>query len=105
MPAHDRDGEDVEVPDPAAPSGVRKSLTLTFTELPDKVLWLNKSQIETLVLRLGDDSDRWTGTTVPVESYVAEYRGQRFPKVRVVAEESWESLLAAAKRPPGPHGL
>ena len=89
--------EDVEVPDPTTRLGVRRSLTLLFTELPDKVMWLNKGQVETLIHRLGDNTDRWLGATVPVESYVAEFRGQRFPKVRVVPEEGWDVLLTPTK--------
>ncbi len=89
--------EEVEVPDQAASDGLRKALTLTFTEFPEQTLWLNKSQIETLIHRLGNNTDRWIGATVPIESYVAEYRGQRFPKVRVAPEEHWDALLAKTK--------
>lgn len=89
--------ERVEVPDPAAPTGLRKALTLLFVEFPDRPLWLNKGQIETLLARLGDDDVNWVGAKVPVERIVAEYRGQRFPKVRVVPDDHWDELLSASR--------
>lgn len=89
--------EQVEVPDENANTGFRRALTLTFAEFPDKVLWLNRGQIETLITRLGDDMDRWVDATIPVESHVAEYRGQRFPKVRVVPDEGWDVLIKIQK--------
>jgi hypothetical protein len=89
--------ERVEVPDPTAPTGLRKALTLLFEEFPNRPLWLNKGQIETLIAQLGDEDAAWVGATVPVERTVAEYRGQRFPKVRVVPAEEWDHLLAASR--------
>lgn len=89
--------ERVEVPDEQAITGTRPALTVTFTEHPERPLWLNVSQIETLVQRLGDNDERWVGATVPVEAHVAEYRGQRFPKVRVVPEDRWDAVLGAGR--------
>src|SRR4051794_32630138 len=63
----------VEVPDSTAPTGLRKSVILTFKEFPDRVLWLNRGQIETLMHRLSDNTDSWIGEIVPVEPYVAEF--------------------------------
>jgi hypothetical protein len=89
--------ERVEVPDEQAPNGTRPALTVMFTEFPERPLWLNVSQIETLVSRLGEDGEKWKGQVVPVERTVAEFKGQRFPKVRVVPEDGWDDLLSAGK--------
>lgn len=88
--------EEVEVDDEDAEGGKRLSATLAFEETGDKVLWLNKGMVEALVEQLGDDSDKWAGQKVPVESYVAKYRGQKFNKVRVLPSEEWDAAFKEA---------
>lgn len=88
--------EMVEVDDDEMEGGKRKTGTLTFEETGDKVLWLNKGMVETLVEQLGDESDEWVGAKVPVEKYTARYRGQKYAKVRVVPSEEWESAFKEA---------
>ena len=92
--------ESVEVDDDAAPGGKRMAATLTFEETADKVLWLNKGMVEALVQELGEESDAWVGQVIPVEKYVARFRGQKYPKVRVMPSEEWAAAFkdAGAKR-------
>lgn len=90
------DYESVEVDDDEAEGGKRKSATLTFEETEDKVLWLNKGMIEDMISQYGDDSDDWKGKQVPVEKYVAKYRGKSFPKVRVMPTEEWDKAFKEA---------
>lgn len=88
--------EKVEVDDDDAEGGKRNAATLTFEETEDRVLWLNKGMIEALIERLGDDSDEWVGAKVPVEKYVARYRGQKYDKVRVMPAEEWDRAFKEA---------
>jgi hypothetical protein len=88
--------ETVEVDDEEAEGGKRNAATLTFKETDDKVLWLNKGMVESLVEQLGDDSDNWIGRVIPVEKYVARYRGQKYNKVRVVPSEEWPKAFKEA---------
>lgn len=71
----------------------RKSATLIFEETGDKVLWLNVGMAESLVEQLGSNSDKWPGQKVPVEAYVAMFKGKKFPKVRVLPAEEWEAAF------------
>jgi hypothetical protein len=73
--------------------GTRRAACLKFTETGEKVLWLNKTAIKTLVERLGNDPDAWTGQKVPVEKVTKQFRGQKFPKVDIVPMEEWDDYL------------
>lgn len=88
--------EEVEVDDSDAESGKRLSATLRFEETGDKVLWLNKGMIESLVEGLGDDADNWIGQQVPVEPYTASFGSKKFPKVRVMPHEEWAKAFREA---------
>jgi hypothetical protein len=88
--------EEVEVPDNEDPSGRRFSATLSFEETGDKVLWLNKSMVEALVSRLGDESDDWIGQQVPVEKTTVIYKGQEYHKVRVMPAAEWDEAFREA---------
>lgn len=88
--------EEVELPDSDAPGGVRKSLLMRFEESGDKALWLNKTQIEYLIERLGDDTDDWIGQYVPIEKHETTFRGKTHNKVWVSPPESWDEMLEAA---------
>jgi len=88
--------ETVEVDDDEVEGGKRNAATLTFNETDDKVLWLNKGMVETLVEQLGDDDELWIGKVIPVEKYTARYRGQKYPKVRVVPSEEWPKAFKEA---------
>lgn len=97
--------DQVEVDDPESPTGKRLTGCLTFQESGDKVIWLNKTQADALVERLGDDSDKWIGKQVPVEKTVTKFRGKDFPKVVIVGDPSkWDGYLnggsARASRAP-----
>jgi len=76
--------------------GKRQSATLKFEETGDKVLWLNKGMVETLIEQLGDDADKWVGQKIPVEKHIAKFGNDTFPKVRVVPSEEWDATFKAA---------
>ncbi len=90
--------EEVNVTDDEAEDGKRRSLVMTFQETGDKSLWLNVTAIKTLCERLGDNTDKWVGQSVPVEKHTAEFRGKKFPKVRVALAEEWDDMLKQAKK-------
>lgn len=88
--------ESVSVDDENAEDGKRQSATLKFVETGDKVLWLNKGMVETLVEQLGDDADKWSGQKIPVERHVATFGNKKFPKVRVMPSEEWDAAFKTA---------
>lgn len=92
--------EEIELDDPETDSGKRKSATLRFTETGDKVLWLNKNQIESLVERLGDNPDAWSGQRCPVEKVRTQFRGKSYDKVAVVHADEWDEYLKPRTKKP-----
>ena len=80
------------------PTDQQERLLLLLEEHEDMPLWLNMTMIRTLIDRLGSETNDWIGEKVPVESHVATYRGQEFPKVRVVPAERWDELLRPRSR-------
>lgn len=96
--------EEAEVDDEDSEDGKRWSANLKFKETGEKVLWLNKGMIDSLIEQLGDDADQWTGQKIPVEKHVALFRGKKFPKVRVMLSEQWDKTFKAAnvRRSPRP---
>lgn len=83
--------------------GKEKKLTpyLLTEEFGDKVLWLNRTQTRTLIDRLGDDSDKWTGKRVPIVKHTASFGTSTFKKVIVPDVEEWDDLLAMAAEESG----
>lgn len=98
--------EEVQVDDDNAEDGKRQSATLKFVETGDKVVWLNKGMVETLVEQLGDDADKWPGQKVPVERHVASFGNKKFPKVRVMMSDEWDKAFkeAGVRRRPAASG-
>ena len=96
--------DEVEVDDAEAPNGKRKSPFLTFTETGEKVLWLNKTQIDSLITALGDDVDQWIGEAIPVQKHTAMYAGKKFPKVIVCPAEDWVEYLGKKNKRPAIRG-
>lgn len=90
--------DEVDVEDEEQESGLRKSMVLSFDEIPNKVLWPNRTQIAALVIKLGDDTDHWIGEKVPVEKARVPFKGKMFDKVRVVAAAEWEQYLKSSKK-------
>jgi len=88
--------DEIEVEDDEQESGKRNSATLRFEETGDKVLWLNKGMVETLVEQLGEDADKWIGQKIPVERHVAKFGTKKFPKVRVMPSEEWDKAFKDA---------
>lgn len=88
--------DEIEVDDEESESGKRQSATLRFEETGDKVVWLNKGMVETLVEQLGDDADKWIGQKCPVERHVAKFGNKKFPKVRVMPSEEWDKAFKDA---------
>lgn len=73
---------------------------LTFREFGDKVLWLNKTQMQYLVERLGNDADKWTGKRVPLVKKRVMFGDEAHEKVYVATPEEWDDLLTAAEPAP-----
>lgn len=88
--------EEVTVDDKDMPEGKRKALTLQFEELGDKVLWLNKTQVDYLIKELGDDDDDWKGQQIPVEKHESQFGRNTYEKVWVCAPEAWDEILEEA---------
>ena len=88
--------EEVMVDDDEAEGGKRQSATLKFAETGDKVIWLNKGMVETLVEQLGDDAEKWAGQKVPVERHVATFGNKKYPKVRIMPSEEWDKAFKEA---------
>jgi hypothetical protein len=76
--------------------GKRVTPFLWFKETGDLVLYINATQIDYLVERLGDESDNWIGKQVPVEKHSSTYKGQRFEKVWVQPPERWDDAISEA---------
>lgn len=98
--------EEVMVDDDEVEGGKRQSATLKFAETGDKVIWLNKGMVESLVEQLGDDADKWAGQKIPVERHTATFGNKKFPKVRVMPSEEWDKTFKEAnvRRSPRPAG-
>lgn len=90
------DAEEIDIDDPSVAGGVRKALLLSFRET-DKVLWLNRTMVETLITKLGDDTDLWAGKTIPVEKVQTTFKGKVFHKVAVCAADDWDEYIAPKK--------
>lgn len=78
--------------------GRQLSPVLRYVEAPDKLHYLNRLQIERLIAKLGDDSDRWIGKRVPVAVEDIEYDGTTYAKVYVMPPDQWTVTLAEADR-------
>ena len=89
--------DEVDVDDEESATGKRRSMVLSFVELAGKVLWPNRTQIATLIAKLGDDSDNWIGAKVPVEKARVPFKGKMFDKVRIVAAPEWDQYLKPSK--------
>lgn len=89
--------EEFDVDDPDSPTGKRHTAVLTFAETGDKVLYLNKTQGEALVERLGADPQGWVGERVVVEKVTTQFRNQKYPKVVVMAAEEWDGYLKPSR--------
>lgn len=88
--------QEVEVDDEDSETGKRLSATLRFEETDDKVIWLNRGQIESLIAQLGEDTDDWAGKQCPVEKHVAKFGRKEYPKVRVMPAEEWQRAFNGA---------
>jgi hypothetical protein len=78
----------------------RKTALLEFSEQPDYVFWLNKTGIESLVARLGDNTDDWVGERVPLVRVRVNNpaTGKMVVKYQVADAEDWDDLLAEVTR-------
>lgn len=75
----------------------RNVLVLLFKEAGDeRGLYLNVTQIKTLVERYGDESESWVGKPIPVERTVSEFDNKPFKKLAVAAASDWDGLFKQA---------
>lgn len=75
----------------------RDQIVVKFEETGDDALWLNKTMLDALLERLGDDTDGWVGERVPVEVRNVEYEGKATDKVYIMDADQWDEVLP----PPG----
>jgi hypothetical protein len=73
-----------------------KRIVVSFKETENRALWLNYTQVSTLVERIGDELNAWVGKRVPVQRHVAEYEGAEYPKVRIVPTSTWDGVMQRA---------
>jgi hypothetical protein len=66
---------------------------LRFKEAPEKKLYVNRTQLEYVVRRYGDDLDSWVGKRVPLEKKVVPFENDRFPKVYVMPPDMWDTAF------------
>lgn len=92
--------EEGEVDDNESASGKRYTAFLSFHELGEKVLYLNKTQMEYLIAGLGsDDTDDWADQQIPIERIKKQFGSKSFDKVWVVHNDEWgEHGLKTARR-------
>lgn len=76
--------------------GRKLSPVLRYEEAEDKLHYLNRTQVEYLIKKFGDDSDRWIGKKVVVEKTDVEYEGETFRKVYIMDPKGWDKVFAAA---------
>jgi hypothetical protein len=88
--------EQGEVDDPERDSGKRITGCVWFEETGDKVIWLNKGMMDTLVEKLGDETDHWVGKQIPIERHTATYGNKKFPKVHIIPAEGWDKAFREA---------
>jgi len=83
--------DDPEVEDSESESGTRYAPYLTFEELGDKVLWLNKTQMVTMIEKMGDETDNWIGAIIPIEAVKKSFGTKTFHKVVVMEDPNeWD---------------
>lgn len=91
--------EESEVDDDESATGKRVSWIVKFEELGEKALWLNKTQAEYLVERLGSDTEAMIGQWCCVEKHQSKYGKKTYDKVWISPPESWDDLLTEAGVP------
>lgn len=77
--------------------GERVTPFIWFEEMGEKVHYLNKTQVDYLIERLGDDSDDWVGQKVPIEKHTATYAGKQHKKLWVSPPEKWDEYLGVKR--------
>lgn len=87
-----------EIPDQDSEDGKRFVAFITFQELGDKRLYLNKTAATTLIERYGQDADQWAGNPCPVEKVVRKFGKQKYEKVDIVPDEEWDEYIEPPKR-------
>jgi len=91
--------EVIDVPDDEAEGGTRKSIVLSFEEAGEKVLWPSSGDITTIIDKLGDDTDEWVGTKLPVEKVTRKFKGVGYKKVGVLSAEEWDTYIKPKRTP------
>ena len=76
----------------------KRQVGVTFAEIADKVLYLNRTMLTVLANKLGNETNAWRGQRVPLEVVsvqtpeTREYVNRLYP----VNEVQWDSVLAEA---------
>lgn len=72
--------------------GRKLSAVLVFNET-DKILYLNRKQLEYIVAKCGADTDKWVGQRIPVEKVKVEFDNAMHDKIYVMAPEAWDEAI------------
>ena len=84
---------EMEVDDPNTESGKRLAGCLTFQEMGEKVVWLNKTAITALCHYYGNESDEWVDQPCPVERVRGRAFNKDYHKVGVVPVDAWPEYV------------
>jgi hypothetical protein len=87
----------VEVKNMAPRNSTREDnkLSIVFKEFPTKEYVANATSYKTLVMKLGDNYDKWPGQTVIMAPTTTTYGTQTFEKVHVASPDRWDKVMKA----------
>lgn len=76
----------------------RDNLVLKFEETGDAALFVNRTMLDALIDGLGDETDEWVGSQVPVEVKTVKnpQNGEDVEKVYVMDFAEWDEAFTAA---------
>lgn len=77
-------------------------LSIVFKEFPTKEYVANATSYKTLVMKLGDNYEKWPGQVAIMAPTTNTFQGKAFEKVHVASPERWDkvvrTLTAKSKR-------
>jgi len=72
------------------------SAVLRYSEAPERLHYLNRTQLEYLVKKLGDDTDKWIGRKVPIHKIEIPFEDTKHLKVYVMEPKDWDQAFTDA---------
>lgn len=67
---------------------------LSFNEIPEREVWLNKTGLNLMCGHYGDETDDWKGKPVPLRAVFVNVQGTQRHVVQVA--QDWEDVMKAA---------